>query len=106
VAARPERRLHAAGRSLVRVLRNPDIRALELSWTIGVGVDWAILIVALVQLPQAASTTRDRRHQTDALFIWVYVSLLTELSVLGAQRQNATLHQKALQTPRRRRGFG
>jgi len=48
VAARPERRLHAAGRSLVRVLRNPDIRALELSWTIGVGVDWAILIVALV----------------------------------------------------------
>ena len=48
MAARPERRLHAAGRSLVRVLRNPDIRALELSWTIGVGVDWAILIVALV----------------------------------------------------------
>ena len=40
--------LEAAGRSLVRVLRNPDIRALELSWTIGVGVDWAILVVALV----------------------------------------------------------
>ena len=54
--ARPERRLHAAGRSLVRVLRNPDIRALELSWTIGVGVDWAILVVALVVAYEAGGT--------------------------------------------------
>ncbi|HEY3335532.1 MAG TPA: cyclic nucleotide-binding domain-containing protein [Candidatus Limnocylindrales bacterium] len=46
--ARPESHLRAAARSLVRVLRNPDIRSLELSWTIGVGVDWAILVVALV----------------------------------------------------------
>ena len=45
--ARPSRIAIAAG-SLARVLRNPDIRALELSWTVGVGVDWAILVVALV----------------------------------------------------------
>ncbi len=45
---RPGSHLRAAAGSLVRVLRNPDIRALELSWTIGVGVDWAILVVALV----------------------------------------------------------
>jgi hypothetical protein len=41
-------RIGIAARSLARVLRNPDIRALELSWTVGVGVDWAILVVALV----------------------------------------------------------
>ena len=41
-------RIAIAARSLARVLRNPDIRALELSWTVGVGVDWAILVVALV----------------------------------------------------------
>jgi MFS family permease len=41
-------RLAIALRSLARVLRNPDIRALELSWTVGVGVDWAVLVVALV----------------------------------------------------------
>ena len=41
-------RIAIAVRSLSRVLRNPDIRALELSWTVGVGVDWAILVVALV----------------------------------------------------------
>jgi hypothetical protein len=48
VPPRRESRLGAAGRSLVRVLGNRDIRALELSWTIGVGVDWSILVVALV----------------------------------------------------------
>jgi MFS family permease len=41
-------RLSIAARSLVRVMRNRDIRALELSWTVGVAVDWAILVVALV----------------------------------------------------------
>ena len=41
-------RLSVALRSLTRVMRNRDIRALELSWTVGVAVDWAILVVALV----------------------------------------------------------
>src|SRR3954454_3055943 len=41
-------RVRTAVASLSAVLRNRDIRALELSWTIGVGVDWAILVVALV----------------------------------------------------------
>ena len=41
-------RIAIALRSLGRVLRNADIRALELSWTVGVAVDWAILVVALV----------------------------------------------------------
>src|SRR3954454_1932619 len=41
-------RVRTAVASLAAVLRNRDIRALELSWTIGVGVDWAILVVALV----------------------------------------------------------
>src|SRR5829696_1431669 len=47
-ASPPESAIGAAVRSLLRVVRNPDIRALELSWTVGVGVDWAILVVALV----------------------------------------------------------
>jgi hypothetical protein len=41
VPARPESRMRAAARALAEVLRNRDIRSLELSWTIGVGVDWA-----------------------------------------------------------------
>ena len=46
--APPSSPVRAAARSLASVLRNPDIRALELSWTVGVGVDWALLVVALV----------------------------------------------------------
>ena len=41
-------RVGIAARSLASVLRNPAIRSLELSWTIGVGVDWALLVVSLV----------------------------------------------------------
>src|SRR5829696_10029954 len=44
----PSSRVRVAAGSLTRVLRNPDIRALELSWTVGVGVDWGVLVVALV----------------------------------------------------------
>ena len=40
--------MRIAARSLASVLRNPAIRSLELSWTIGVGVDWALLVVSLV----------------------------------------------------------
>jgi hypothetical protein len=47
-ATSPPSAVRAAARSLASVLRNPDIRALELSWTVGVGVDWALLVVALV----------------------------------------------------------
>ena len=34
--------------SLAAVVRNPDIRNLELAWTVGIGVDWALLVVALL----------------------------------------------------------
>ncbi|MFL5778225.1 MAG: cyclic nucleotide-binding domain-containing protein [Chloroflexota bacterium] len=40
--------VRTAWQSLAGVLRNPDIRALEASWTVGYGVDWAILVLALV----------------------------------------------------------
>ncbi len=51
--ATPTSPVRVAARSLASVLRNPDIRALELSWTVGVGVDWALLVVALVVAYQA-----------------------------------------------------
>lgn len=34
--------------SLAAVARNPDIRNLELAWSVGIGVDWALLVVALL----------------------------------------------------------
>jgi MFS family permease len=40
--------IHAATASLLAVLRNRDIRSLELAWTLGVGADWALLVVALL----------------------------------------------------------
>jgi hypothetical protein len=40
--------LALATRSLLGVLRNRDIRSLELSWTLGVAADWALLVVALL----------------------------------------------------------
>jgi Major Facilitator Superfamily/Cyclic nucleotide-binding domain len=47
--ARPRRSpFHAATRSLSDVIANRDIRALEVAWTVGVGADWALLVVALV----------------------------------------------------------
>jgi predicted MFS family arabinose efflux permease len=40
--------LAIAARSLLGVLRNRDIRSLELGWTLGVAADWALLVVALL----------------------------------------------------------
>ncbi|HEY6568868.1 MAG TPA: cyclic nucleotide-binding domain-containing protein [Candidatus Limnocylindrales bacterium] len=40
--------LALAGRSLLGVLHNRDIRSLELAWTLGVAADWALLVVALL----------------------------------------------------------
>ena len=40
--------LAIAGRSLLGVLHNRDIRSLELAWTLGVAADWALLVVALL----------------------------------------------------------
>lgn len=37
-----------AARSLLGVMRNRDIRSLELAWTLGVAADWALLVVALL----------------------------------------------------------
>jgi MFS family permease len=34
--------------SLVAVARNRDIRNLEIAWTVGIAVDWALLVVALL----------------------------------------------------------
>lgn len=46
--------------------------------------------VALVRVP-AAAVPRDRRGQTDTLFIWVYSSFVTELCVLGTLRPLASV---------------
>ena len=46
---RAPRRSTRAASSLAAVLRNRDIRNLELAWTLGVGVDWALLVVALAR---------------------------------------------------------
>src|SRR5207344_1928057 len=40
--------LGASARTLLAVARNRDIRNLELAWTLGIGADWAILVVALL----------------------------------------------------------
>ena len=40
--------LAIAGRSLLGILHNRDIRSLELAWTLGVAADWALLVVALL----------------------------------------------------------
>ena len=45
---RPQAASPSAVASLVAVARNRDIRNLELAWTIGVAVDWALLVVALL----------------------------------------------------------
>ncbi len=44
----PDKPLAIATRSLLGVLRNRDIGSLELSWTLGVAADWALLVVALL----------------------------------------------------------
>jgi hypothetical protein len=46
-AAAPVPRGGAAA-SLAAVLRNRDIRNIELAWTLGIGVDWALLVVSLL----------------------------------------------------------
>ncbi len=40
--------LRFAARSLRAALANPDIRSIEASWTLGVGADWAQLVIALL----------------------------------------------------------
>jgi hypothetical protein len=48
-AAPPSRSpLTIAAGSLLGILRNRDIRSLELAWTLGVAADWALLVVALL----------------------------------------------------------
>lgn len=45
---------------------------------------FAIFIVAAIRMPAVYERTRDRVGQTRALYIWVYVSLLAEIAMLGA----------------------
>jgi MFS family permease len=40
--------IRTAAGTLVTVLRNRDIRSLELAWTLGIAADWAVLVVALL----------------------------------------------------------
>lgn len=49
-ADRPRRApaLDAATASLAAVLRNPAIRNLQAAWALGVGADWALLVVAII----------------------------------------------------------
>ena len=45
--------MRAALGSLGGVLKNPEIRSIELGWTFGVAADWALLVVTLVVAYQA-----------------------------------------------------
>ena len=42
------RRLAAAADALRHVLRNPDIRRLQVGWTAGIAADWALIVAALI----------------------------------------------------------
>jgi 4-hydroxybenzoate polyprenyltransferase len=57
-----------------------------------------VLAVVIAGLPKASATTRNRQQQTDALFTWVYLSFLTELSVIGALRPVLALGLGAFMT--------
>ena len=40
--------IRTAAGTLATVLRNRDIRSMELAWTLGIAADWAVLVVALL----------------------------------------------------------
>src|SRR5829696_4157355 len=81
-ASPPESAIGAAVRSLLRVVRNPDIRALELSWTVGVGVDWAILVVALVVAYDAGGAVAVGLVSLTRMLPATVINVLVDTSVL------------------------
>lgn len=81
--AERESRIASAGRSLLNVLRNPDIRALELSWTVGVAVDWAILVVALVVAYDAGGAVAVGLVSLTRMLPATLVNVLVDTSVLA-----------------------
>ncbi len=56
----------------------------------------AIFLFAMTRMPRVYERTRDRIGQTQALYAWVYVSLLSEIAILGAFEPVAALPTVAL----------
>lgn len=90
----PKRALLAA--ATVKIVELAGIVALVVIVGARWGALWLVptlgcLVAALAQLPKAYAATRNRRDQTAALFVWVYLSFMTELAVLGAFEPLASL---------------
>lgn len=73
----------------VRLVELAGVAALALGWGVAAGVLWLIPVVALLAVGLAGARrvyarTRDRVGQTAALGLWVYISWLTEIAILGA----------------------
>ncbi len=79
--------LGVAGRSLLRVLRNRDIRSLELAWTLGVAADWALLVVTLLVAYDAGGP--------------VLVGLVSLTRMIPATLVNLLVDTSALRRPER-----
>jgi len=90
----PRRALQTA--AFVRIVELLAIGALVWIYGKATGALWLVptvglLVFALTRLSKAYATTRNRRHQTEELFVWVYIAFLTELSVFGAFRPMTSL---------------
>ena len=75
--------------ALARLLELGAIAVLWLKYGQPLGWIWLlaavlIFVVAVIRMPKLYERTRDRVEQTKALYIWVYVSLLAEIAMLGA----------------------
>jgi 4-hydroxybenzoate polyprenyltransferase len=76
---------------LTAIVRFVELCAITVLWYFyGRALGWiwllpafAIFIVAAIRMPLIYERTRDRVGQTKALYIWVYVSLLAEIAMLG-----------------------
>jgi hypothetical protein len=82
-AARPGSPLGVAARSLLSVLRNRDIRSLELAWTLGVAADWALLVVALVVAYDAGGPVTVGLVSLTRMIPATFVNLVVDTSRLG-----------------------
>jgi 4-hydroxybenzoate polyprenyltransferase len=89
---------------LVAIVRLAELCAITWLWLVyGQPLGWiwllaalAIFVVAAIRMPAVYERTRDRVGQTKALYIWVYVSLLAEIAMLGAVEPIVALPTVAL----------
>ena len=93
--------LGIAARSLLGVLRNRDIRSLELGWTLGVAADWALLVVALLVAYDAGGAVLVGLVSLTRMIPATAVNLVVDTSRFAAARAGAGRGQPR---PRRWRG--